>query len=232
MRAATQRPQAGREHEFEAQYGLPERLPADEQLLWQGGPDWKVLARRSFHADKVAVYFALLLAWQVAQALHDGEPLALWWRGTAWLALAGLIAVGLLAGLAAWTASTTVYTLTDKRIVMRIGIVLTVAYNLPFKCIEAADVHDSGGDTHDIALTLEGRTRIAWLHLWPHVRPWQFVRPQPMLRALKDADAVAAQLTAAWAAANATTARRLPAQAASPAPGPMHGWPAMGVEPR
>lgn len=202
-----QRPLAGREHEFEAQYGLPERLPAGEQLLWQGAPDWKVLARCCFHADKVAIYFAILLAWQVAQALHDGVPLAAWWRGTAWLGLAGAVAVGLLMALAAWTAGTTAYTLTDKRIVMRIGIVLTVAYNLPLRRIEAADLHAAGGGTSDIALTLEAGTRIAWLHLWPHVRPWRFSRPRPMLRALRDADQVCRLLTQAWAAANDTTAR-------------------------
>jgi hypothetical protein len=29
--------------------------------------------------------------------------------------------------------------------------------------------------------------RIAYLHLWPHARPWQLKRPQPLLRALPDA---------------------------------------------
>ena len=50
-----------REHEFEAQYGLPEALPEGEHILWQGAPDWKVLARRVFHTRKVAVYFATFI---------------------------------------------------------------------------------------------------------------------------------------------------------------------------
>ena len=29
----------GHEHELEPQYGLPERLPATEKILWQGSPD-------------------------------------------------------------------------------------------------------------------------------------------------------------------------------------------------
>ena len=39
----------GQEHELEPQYGLPERLPATEKILWQGSPDASVLARSAFH---------------------------------------------------------------------------------------------------------------------------------------------------------------------------------------
>jgi hypothetical protein len=118
--------------------------------------------------------------------------------------------------LARWSASTTVYTLTDKRLVLRIGIVLTVAYNLPLARIEGADLHAAGGGCHDIALTLESETRIAWLHLWPHVRPWRVARSQPMLRALPDGERVAALLAQAWSAATGTSAT--PARAADARP--------------
>ena len=51
----------GHEHEFEPQHGLPERLPGDERIVWQGAPDPGVLARRAFHLRKLALYFGLLL---------------------------------------------------------------------------------------------------------------------------------------------------------------------------
>ena len=56
---------------------------------------------------------------------------------------------------------------------MRIGIVLTVTFNLPLSRIERAGLHPTPDGSGDIALTLERGTRIAWLHLWPHARPWQ-----------------------------------------------------------
>ena len=59
-------PLAGREHEFEPERGLPEQLPAGEQLLWQGSPEWKRLAQRAFHVRKLVVYFAALIALRVA----------------------------------------------------------------------------------------------------------------------------------------------------------------------
>jgi hypothetical protein len=195
----------GREYEFDAQYGLPERLPAGESILWQGAPDWRVLARRVFHVRAVALYFALLAAWRFVDVFNEAGLTAAW-RSLAWIAPTAALGLGLLALLARWSAGTTVYTLTDKRLVMRIGIVLTVAYNLPLTRIEGADLHAAGDGCHDIALTLERGTRIAWLHLWPHVRPWRVSRTQPMLRALPDGERVAALLAQAWSAANGTSA--------------------------
>ena len=52
-------------------------------------------------------------------------------------------------------------------------------------------------------LSLAGSDRIAYLHLWPHVRPWQLKRTQPMLRALADAQGVAQILASALAQAEA-----------------------------
>jgi hypothetical protein len=60
------------EHEFEAQPGLPEPLPPGERLLWQGSPDWRVLAREAMHTRMLSVYFAVLLAWRGATVLANG----------------------------------------------------------------------------------------------------------------------------------------------------------------
>jgi hypothetical protein len=214
MQAAARSPHPVHEHEFEPQHGLPERLPAGERILWQGAPDERTIARRVFHLRKVALYFALLLAWRCASMLAEGGAPGAAAAAAAWIALPAALALGLLALLARWTARSACYTLTDRRLVMRIGIVLTVSYNLPLRCIEGAQRHDAGGGCADIALTLERGTRIAWLHLWPHARPWRLARPQPMLRALRDADTFAQRLAEAWSAANgvpATAARGTPA---------------------
>ena len=203
------------EHEFEAAPGLPEPLPPGEKLLWQGSPDWRVLARRAFHLRKLVAYFGALLVLRLAILVNDGAALTEALRSTVGpLALAslGLALVALMAWL---SARSTVYTLTDKRVVMRIGIVLTVAYNLPLRCIDAADLGAVEADgSGDLALTLEPRTRIAWLHLWPHVRPWQVRHTRPMLRAVPDVAQVAAQLRSAWSAANGGAAAAAPLAAA------------------
>ena len=202
------------EYEFEPQHGLPERLPADEKLLWQGAPSAWWLAVRAFHLRKLAIYFIAMLAWQYTSALDEGTPAGTALRALAWPMVAYTFALGLLGGLAWLAARTTAYTLTDRRVVMRIGIVLTVSFNLPLTRIEAAALSGRADGSGDVALTLDPATRIGWWNLWPHVRAWQLRRPQPVLRCLEDATAVSALLAKAWADANG--AQVVPT--ASPAP--------------
>lgn len=205
------------EHEHEPHFGLPEALPPGEHVLWQGAPDWRLLAVRRFHVRKVAIYFAVLLAARVAALMSDGMPLGAALSGTLVLGSVSGVAIGLLAFLAWYTAKTTVYTLTDRRVVMRIGIALTIALNLPFKRMESAALADFGDGRGDIAMKLLPGDRVAYLHLWPHARRWHFTRPEPTLLCLPDVVAVAQQLTAAWAAVNGTPARAAQAAEASPA---------------
>jgi hypothetical protein len=206
-------PPGQHEHEHEPQYGLPEALPEGERLLWQGAPCWKLLAIQRFHVRKVAVYFAILLAARVAALLSDGMPLAAALSGTLVLGSLAVLGLGLLTYLAWYTARTTAYTLTDKRVVMRIGIALTISLNLPLKRVESAALADLGDGRGDLALKLLPGDRVAYLHLWPHARRWQFSRPEPTLLCLPDAQALAQRLTEAWAAVNGVPAR--PAQAAA-----------------
>jgi hypothetical protein len=192
------------EHEFEATRGLPEALPPGETLLWQGSPDAKLIAVQVLHIRKVALYFALLLAWRLASDLYDGVGL-----GAALMGCLGMLApitlgLSLIAGFAWLLARTSVYTVTDARVVMRIGVVLSITFNLPLQRIAAADLRQRSG-SGEIALTLAGDDRIAYPHLWPHARPLHMRQPQPMLRALPQAQAaaVAAQLSQALRAAHA-----------------------------
>lgn len=196
-------PGAAHEHEFEAQYGLPERLPAGERILWQGSPDWRVLARSAFHARKVALYFALLLGVRFALLVSGGAGIADALVRTAWVAPLPALGLALLLGMAWLSARTTVYTLTDRRLVLRIGIVLTMTFNIPLRRVESAGVHLERSGHGDLPIVLKSPDRIPWAQLWPHNRPWHLRRPQPMLRAVPDADRVARLLAEAWRAAQA-----------------------------
>ena len=90
----------------------------------------------------------------------------------------------------------------DQRVVMRIGIVLTLTFNLPFKRIETAGLQLTATGFGDMPLVLSGGDRIGWLNLWPHVRPWHIAKPQPMLRCIPDALALATRLQRAWTQAS------------------------------
>ena len=188
----------GHEHEFEAAYGLPEPLPMGESMLWQGAPDLKDLAVRVFHMKKIAVYFLVLMAVRGSYLYSLGADKFTIAAGVlivAALALTAMAALGLLAWL---TALTTAYTLTDQRVVMRIGIVLTLTFNLPLKRIETAGLLLTRNGYGDIPLAISGGDRIGYINLWPHARPWRLAYPEPMLRCIPQAQAFATLLQQAW----------------------------------
>jgi hypothetical protein len=188
----------GHEHDHEPVRGLPEAPPPGEHVLWQGSPDWRQLAVRAFHLRKLVAYFAVLMVLRALFVASEGASTADAVVAALWLALPSSVALGLVALLAWLSARTTLYTITNHRVVMRIGIVLTLAYNLPFKRIAAAGLSLRPDGSGDIPLTLVGRDRIALLHLWPHARPWRVAQPEPMLRCLPRAAEAARVLSQAW----------------------------------
>ncbi len=183
--------------DFEPVRGLPKSLPSGESILWQGAPDAAVLARRVFHIRKLAFYFAALVTWSAATAFADGATLreAVFALGSA--ALLSVAGLGLV-WLFAWaSARSTVYTITQRRLVMRIGIALPITFNIPFKLVERAGVKLNPDGSGDIALTLVPGERMAYLVMWPHARPWQFVRVEPALRGIARVEDVAQVLARA-----------------------------------
>ena len=207
----------GHEYEFEPQFGLPERLPADEFIVWQGSPDIGALAASAFHVKKLVIYFILLIVACAWPALEAGAGAMAVLQAIKWIAplsLLGLASVWLMAFM---TSRATVYTLTNKRVVMRLGIVLTVTFNLPLKQIASSDVRLLEAGFGDITLALQGSDRIAWVHLWPSVRPWRISKPEPTLRAISDVQEVAVKLRDAWTQATGMAANATPStQSANP----------------
>ncbi len=211
--------------DFEPIRGLPERLPPGESIIWQGAPEWKSLARRSLHVTAITVYFVVLLTWATVAALYDGFGTGGVAASTLWLALLGGFAVGLL-GFYAWLAArTSVYTITNRRLVMRIGVALPITINLPFKIVHSAALKTYADGTGDIPLVITGEHRLSYFIMWPHIRPWRISNPQPMLRTVPNAADVAAKLSAALAAAAGQ------APQAAPASTKPEEWPDLTGEP-
>ncbi len=189
-----------REHEAEPVPGLPEQLPRGERILWQGSPCPKALARHGFHLRALALYFVALAAWNTATLVGDGAATGATIAGAAWLLALGLVPIALIALFARFSARTTLYTVTDRRLVMRVGVALPMTINLPLSAIASARLrrYPSGGG--DIILTTEARHRVSYVAIWPHLRGLRLLQPQPMLRALPDVDAAATALANALAA--------------------------------
>lgn len=185
--------------DFEPIRGLPEKLPPGEQILWQGSPRWQSLATEAYHCKRLAIYFTLLLLWRLSHGLVGDETVTSVVLATAGLATLAAAALGLLALLAWASARATVYTLTNRRVVLRHGIAVPMTLNIPFTVLDAGAVKKARDGTGDLALKLRSRVRIGYLINWPHVRRWHFAQPQPALRSIASVDEVASLLATALA---------------------------------
>lgn len=214
-----------RDFDFEPVPGLPSDLPKGEALLWQGRPEWRSLAIRAFHLRKIVVYFGLLAVWSVASAWVDGKPLGEALYAAAWVPVIAIGAIVPLTLLAWLSARTTVYTITSKRIVMRIGIALPITINVPFRAIESIGLRRVGAEAGDIPAALSKGYRLAVLVLWPHTRPWYVRNPQPMLRSVPNAERVARILVDAISADSAQVPRPVAAAVPEPERRPVRGAP-------
>ncbi|MBH5321965.1 photosynthetic complex putative assembly protein PuhB [Aurantiacibacter sediminis] len=170
------------EYDHEPVRGLPGDLPKGEAVLWQGAPDWRVFLRTALYSRWITGYFALLALWSVLSGSVGGALASV---------IAAIVTLGLLAGFAVLVARTSVYTITNRRIVLRIGVALNKCINLPLHLIGSAELRGHANGFGDIALHLSGRHGLGYAMLWPHARPWKLSAVQPMLRALPNADAVA-----------------------------------------
>lgn len=175
---------AGELHELDPVPGLPEYLPDGERILWQGQPDWWSLCRRAFHIYLLIGYFAGLVVFSlITPGSETGSALVV---GIALTLLLGAVAAATFMLLALLICRTTIYTITNQRVVMQFGVALPINLNLPFSQIESAGHRNYSDGTGDIPLQLSGENRVAYLLLWPHARPWRVKRPEPMLRCLRD----------------------------------------------
>jgi hypothetical protein len=208
------------EHESEEIPGLPGPLPAGESMLWQGSPDWWSLAR-SMHVRELAVYFAAITAIRGFTAWH-GDVAADATIMAELLAVAAA-ALGLILLFAVLSARTTIYTITERRVVLRYGVALSKAVNIPFSMVTNAGLRRFADGTGDVSLKLERAERVPYVMMWPHVRPWRFWPSQPTLRSIPEAARVAQTLGRALAAATGGQVEAIAAAPVAGEPGREHG---------
>ncbi|GAB5447253.1 photosynthetic complex putative assembly protein PuhB [Gymnodinialimonas sp.] len=201
--------------------GLPEALPEGEEILWQGQPSWWALVQESLSLWWVVGYFVFLFAWRTVGGAATETWVASATAASFFLVL-GLIVCVLLILVSLVQAKATVYTITNKRVAMRIGAALTMTLNLPFKQVLNADLRlrKSGHGSISLEMNPEGGMGFSYVLTWPHIRPWKLKHPQPSLRCIPDARAVAAILAEAAQTAVSEPQieiTRVPEMAAQPA---------------
>lgn len=172
-------------------------LPSGEPVLWQGSPLLWPLARDAFHVRKLAIYFVLLAAWSIASGVADHQSATDIAGAVARVAFLAALGLGVVLFIAWRTVRATTYIVTSKRVVFRIGVALPMTINVPLSSIQSVCLKTNADGSGDLALTLGARDHLAWLHLWPNVRPWRLRHPEPAFRGIPDVQRAAAVLATA-----------------------------------
>ena len=213
------------DYAFEPLPGVPAPLPDGERMLWRGRPAPLRLAVRAMHLRFVIGYFALLSGWQIAGAVHDEASFSTIAGTVGWTATLAATACAILGALGWVIAKNTYYTLTSRRLIVRHGVAMPMAINIPFAKVDAVDLRDWNDGTSDIALRLASDSRIPRLLLWPHVRQGRYRATEPMLRSVTDGARLArlvADAISAMEAGQAAPAALAPLAVASPAERPRY----------
>ncbi len=176
--------------EVEPVEGLPERPPEGEEILWQGRPNWWQLTWEALSLPWVLGYFILLALWRFISVV-DQMPLGQAIGATVPFVLLCGVVVGLLCFVGYVQARCSLYTVTNRRVAMRIGAALTMTLNLPYQQVANAMLDLRKNGTGTIAFETIGDTRLSYILCWPHVRPWHINPSQPSLRCIPDAEHVA-----------------------------------------
>lgn len=203
-----------------------EIVAKDETILWEGRPRVVGLARHLFHIRAVMGYFFVLAAWNLASTHADGFRANAAFLSAAWLVLPALIGAAVIYAMAWVFVVTTHYTITDRRVIMQLGVAVPIALTLPLRQIKAADVRLYADGSGDIPLAL-GEQKLAYLLVWPHARPWRFKAAEPMLRSVPDAAEVATILSRALLAVS-PSGEAIAVEKASRRP-EMHGTPGIAA---
>jgi hypothetical protein len=190
---------------------LPADIPPGERILWFGRPEPTSLWRRAYRADWVGAWFAAMTVWNFVSVSESGGLFAGFVSAVRTLGV-GAAGLALLSLLAMLSARTTLYVVTERRVVVKTGVALPMFINVPFKQVTSANLRAFSDGTGDVTLGLTDEQRIPYLALWPSARPLRFSSPEPALRGIAHARDVAETLGRALA----VSAERAPS--ATPAP--------------
>lgn len=166
------------------------RRALDEEVLWRGKPEPFRHAAAAFHTNSIAIYFVILAGFSFAT---NG------WASALTLAVMGLMAYAILLAVGVYSARHSAYILTNHRLMILAGLAVEKRVSIPLKRIANAKLRNRTSGHGDILLELNGEHQLSYLLLWPHVRSLRVWKPQPLLRAVPDAEVIAEKLASACA---------------------------------
>ena len=175
---------------FEAPKNILDAIPNGESILWKGRPSLWGFSWNLFGLKWITLYLSILSIVSVARFFASDFYTAFYVDFLPFF-LSGIFASIILIGLAATQTYSTVYIITENRVIIKTGAALSFLISMPFKKIKEVNLQKRGASIGTISFELLSEKRVPYISCWPSVRPWKFKRTQPAFSCIGSVDKVA-----------------------------------------
>ena len=175
---------------FEAPKNILDAIPNGESILWKGRPSLWGFSWNLFGLKWITLYLSMLSIVSVARIFASDFYTAFYVDFLPFF-LSGIFASIILIGLAATQTYSTVYIITENRVIIKTGAALSFLISMPFKKIKEVNLQKRGVSIGTISFELLSEKRVPYISCWPSVRPWKFKRTQPAFSCIGSVDEVA-----------------------------------------
>ena len=175
---------------FEAPKNILDAIPNGESILWKGRPSLWGFSWNLFGLKWITLYLSMLSIVSVARFFASDFYTAFYVDFLPFF-LSGIFASIILIGLAATQTYSTVYIITENRVIIKTGAALSFLISMPFKKIKEVNLQKRGASIGTISFELLSEKRVPYISCWPSVRPWKFKRTQPAFSCVGSVDEVA-----------------------------------------
>lgn len=175
---------------FESHENILEAIPDGESILWKGKPSFWGFSWHFFGLKLIAIYLMILSVVFAARLTVTDFYTAFAFDFLPFL-LSGILASCILMALAGIQSQSSVYIITENRVIIKSGAALSFLISMPFKKIKAVNLQKRNGSLGTISFELNAGKRVPYISCWPSVRPWKFKNTEPAFSCIENVDEVA-----------------------------------------
>ena len=175
---------------FEVHKNILDAIPEGESILWKGKPSFWGFSWYFFGLKLLAFYLIILSVVFVARLTVTDFFTAFVVDFLPFL-LSGILTSCILMALAKIQSQSSVYIITENRVIIKSGAALSFLISMPFKKIKAVNLQKRKGSLGTISFELNSGKRVPYISCWPSVRPWRFKNTEPAFSCIENVDEVA-----------------------------------------
>jgi len=175
---------------FEVHKNILDAIPEGESILWKGKPSFWGFSWY-FFGLKLLAFYLIILSVVFAARLTVTDFFTAFVVDFLPFLLSGILTSCILMALAKIQSQSSVYIITENRVIIKSGAALSFLISMPFKKIKAVNLQKRKGSLGTISFELNSGKRVPYISCWPSVRPWRFKKTEPAFSCIENVDEVA-----------------------------------------